>query len=168
MLWQHLLQYFRLPEYSNWNRQSRRNFKWPPSPNTNFLSFQNSRLRSKTDIAITSMSVSRHDGSTAVVGTEAGVIFQTSLNTIAEFEPDRLDSAGITADDGKWFDPVKSSFSGHTGRVLDVKVFQGHNLQQWFPALFNAISRLVNFSLFLQYYKRFTVIVNLRLYLESY
>ena len=39
-----------------------------------------------------------------------------------EFEPDKLDSAGIVIDDAKWFDPVKSTFAGHTGRVLDIKV----------------------------------------------
>ena len=83
---------------------------------------QSSRLRSKTEIAITSMSVSRHDGATVIVGTEAGVVFQASFGTAAEFEPDRLDAAGIGVDDGKWFDPIKSTFSGHTGRVLDVKV----------------------------------------------
>jgi len=41
---------------------------------------------------------------------------------LVEFEPDRLDSAGIVIDDAKWFDPVKSTFAGHTGRVLDIKV----------------------------------------------
>ncbi len=39
-----------------------------------FCSFvtQTSRVRSKTDIAITSMSVSRHDGATVMLGTESG------------------------------------------------------------------------------------------------
>jgi hypothetical protein len=68
------------------------------------------------------MSVSRHDGSTVILGTEAGLIFQASLNSINEMEPDKLDLAGIAIDDGKWFDPVKSTFAGHTGRVLDIKV----------------------------------------------
>jgi hypothetical protein len=45
-----------------------------------------------------------------------------ALNTTLELEPDRLDAAGITVDDGKWFDPVKATFAGHTGRVLDVRV----------------------------------------------
>jgi hypothetical protein len=79
-------------------------------------------MRSKTDIAITSMSVSRHDGATAIVGTEAGVVFQALLNSDVELEPDKLDAAGIVVDEGKWIDPVKSTFAGHTGRVLDIKV----------------------------------------------
>ena len=39
-----------------------------------------------------------------------------------ELESDKLDLVGIGLDDAKWFDPVKSIFAGHTGRVLDVKV----------------------------------------------
>ena len=39
-----------------------------------------------------------------------------------QLESDKLDLVGIGLDDAKWYDPVKSIFAGHTGRVLDVKV----------------------------------------------